>query len=175
MPDSRPVFLIGFMGAGKSVVARALADLLGWDVVDTDRDVERVEGRSIDAIFRESGEGAFRRAEAEALEALDGKERIVVATGGGLFLGAAQRNWMKRRGRTVWLDVSLEIAVKRVGAGEDRPLWFPKDPADFRAFFEKRRAAYALAEARVDGSRGTPEAIAKRVRDKLQEEPRSAS
>ncbi len=175
MPDERPVFLIGFMGAGKSVVAQALADLLGWSVVDTDHLVERAEGRSIDAIFRESGEGAFRRAEAEALEALNGKERIVVATGGGLFLGAKQRRWMKRRGRTVWLDVPLEIAAERVGSGDDRPLWFPEDPAEFRAFFEKRRAAYALAETRVDAANGRPEAIAERIRDRLEGEPGGAS
>ncbi len=167
MPGDRRIFLIGFMGAGKSVVARALADLLGWRVVDTDREVERAEGRSIDAIFRESGEGAFRRAEWEALQALNGAEGIVVATGGGLFLGAEQRRWMKRRGRTVWLDVPLEIAAERVGDGDDRPLWFPSDPADFRAFFEKRRAVYALAEARVDAGIGTPEAVAERIRDRL--------
>ena len=159
LPDDRPIFLVGFMGSGKSAVGRQLADQLGWDFADTDALVESEEGRSIERIFRESGEGSFREAEWRVLRGLEGARRLVVATGGGLFLGLLPRQTIKRLGRTVWLDVSIETALGRTKNGEGRPLWERDDPTAMRGFFEKRRAAYALADVRVDASRGFPEAV----------------
>src|SRR4029077_7764818 len=82
-----PVYLVGFMGAGKSTVGRVLTARLGWEFADVDALVESAEGREIEAIFRDSGEGRFREAEWDALRSLGGRRRLVVATGGGLFLG----------------------------------------------------------------------------------------
>lgn len=150
--DRRPVFLTGFMGAGKSTVGRGLAERLERSFVDTDELVERAEGRSIERIFRDDGEGAFREAEERAFLQIAGIEDAVVATGGGLFLGAAQRRAMKRAGVVLWIDVRLEVALERVGAGDTRPLWLPDDPIRFRAWFDRRRATYALAHGRIDGN-----------------------
>ena len=147
--DDRPIFLVGFMGSGKSSLGRRLAERLGFSFHDTDERVERREGREIAPIFREEGEAYFRDVEFEVLRGLDGRRGAVVATGGGLFLGAAQRRWMKRRGRTVWLDVPLDVCAARVGEGAARPLWHPEDPIAFRALFDRRSAAYALAELRL--------------------------
>ncbi len=166
--DDRPVFLVGFMGSGKSAVSRELAELLSWDFADTDDLVVAHEGRSIERIFRDSGEGGFREAEWLELQALAGRKRLVVATGGGLFLGVVQRRLMKQEGRTVWLDVPYEVARVRVGGSGGRPLWRPEEGEEaLRAFFEKRRAAYALADLRVDGAAGTPSEVARRVRARL--------
>jgi len=165
--EDLPIFLVGFMGSGKTAVGQALARRLGRVFLDTDTLVVEREGRSIDAIFRESGEGRFREAEWEALRSLEGIRGAVVAAGGGLFLGHAQRAWLKRRGRTVWLDVRLEVARDRVGRGGDRPLWLPDDPVALRALFEKRRAVYALAELRVEASAGGPGQVAGRVEELL--------
>lgn len=148
-PDDRPVFLVGFMGSGKSTVAARLAAALGWACEETDEAVERAAGRSIERVFREQGEARFRRLEGRALAAAAGRRRCVVATGGGAFCDAANRRLLKRSGRTVWLDVPLEVCATRVGPGRGRPLWDSADPVAFRAFFERRRAAYALAELRV--------------------------
>jgi shikimate kinase len=92
---------------------------------------------------------------------------VVAATGGGSFLGVMQRSFMKRSGLTVWLDVPLPRIRERLGAGALRPLWDATDPVSQRSFFEKRRAAYALAEVRVDASVGTPEEIASRIGSRL--------
>ena len=154
------VFLIGFMGAGKTTVGELLARELGWGFEDTDRLVEQVAGRAIDRIFESWGEGRFRALEAGVLSELVRRERCVVATGGGVFLGRAQRSLMKARGRTVWLDLPLEVARSRVGKGQERPLWTPDDPLLQRSLFEKRRATYALAHLRVDAAEASAATLA---------------
>jgi shikimate kinase len=151
------------MGSGKTTCGQALATALGWDFVDTDLLVEQRERRSIDRIFGESGESYFRGVEREVLRSLEGRTRCVVATGGGLFLGAEQRKWMKQNGLTVWLDVTLEEARRRVGRGTTRPLWRTDDPVSLRALFEKRRASYALCTIRVPAAPGDPAVVAERI------------
>jgi shikimate kinase len=157
----RPLFLVGFMGSGKTTVGRCLAAHLGWRFEDTDALVEAREERTVEAIFRESGEGRFREVEWAALQDLAAMPRMVVATGGGLFLGVVPRAFLKRHGVTVWLDAPLETIRERLRpAGPPRPLWGGDDPVAQRAFFEKRRAAYALADVRVDAAGGAPEQVA---------------
>lgn len=165
--EDRPVFLVGFMGSGKTVVGRALAALRGWSFSDLDGIVEAVAGRTIEAIFRESGEGTFRALEWEALAGLAERRRVVVATGGGTFAGSSHRSLIRATGRSVWLDVPLEIAADRVGDGAGRPLWSRGDPLALRIFYERRRAAYALADLRVDAGRGGAMEIARRVEEAL--------
>ena len=171
--DPTRVFLTGFMGAGKSTVGRRLATVLDRPFFDTDELVEHGTGRTIDQIFREDGEGAFRAAEERALDDLESVGDAVVATGGGLFLGASQRRTMKRLGFVVWLDVSLAVALARVGTGDGRPLWLPDDPLAFRAWFDRRRATYALAHARVDAD-GAPDVVARAAIAKLHPRFRAA-
>ena len=153
------------MGSGKTAVGRALAGMLGWAFADTDHDVERHAGSSIEAIFREHGEGRFRELEWGVLVRLSEATRTVVATGGGLFLGVSQRGRIRCCGTSVWLDVPLEVVRSRLAGDATRPLWPGRhqDPIAVRAFFERRRAAYALADVRVDASRGTGEEIARRM------------
>jgi shikimate kinase len=159
----RPIFLVGFMGAGKSAAGKALAAELGWAFADTDALVEEAAGASIEEIFRAAGEGRFRDLEWRALQSLGGRRDLVVATGGGLFLGVVQRAFLKAHGASVWLDASLARIRGRIGAGQGRPLWTGHDPVALRAFFEKRRAAYALADHRVDPEGLDPREVAERI------------
>jgi shikimate kinase len=163
--DRHPrVFLVGFMASGKSTVGRLLAARMSWEAVDTDLLVEQRAGCAVEAIFRDWGEGRFRQLEWEALQALGDRSRVVVATGGGAFLGAAERRFMRRCGRTVWLDVPLEECRRRAASGAVRPVWQAADPVAFRAFFDKRRAAYALAEIRLPWEAGQgPEEVAEHL------------
>jgi shikimate kinase len=158
-----PIFLVGFMGVGKSSVGRALAARLRWDFEDTDALVVQAEGRAIDDIFRTSGEGRFRELEWGVLRSLGRRKRIVVATGGGLFLGVAQRAFIRAEGISCWLDASLAVVAARMAGGASRPLWSDDDALSRRTFFERRRAAYALATLRVDASRGTADEVARVV------------
>lgn len=161
------VYLVGFMGSGKSQIGRALAAEMGWSFLDVDAIVVEKEGRSIQEIFATSGETRFREAEREALLTASRAPRAVVATGGGLFLGRDPRALIKRTGISVWLDPTWEEIRQRLGHGEGRPLWNEDRPVAMRASYERRRAAYALADLRIGPSRDAPRQIAKQVRSRL--------
>ena len=102
------VFLVGFMGAGKSAVGRALAALADIGFADTDCLVEKAVGMPIAEIFQHAGEGAFREAEWSALKGLDASVAAIVATGGGLFLGVENRRLVRRLtgGFVSWASVN---------------------------------------------------------------------
>jgi shikimate kinase len=151
------------MGAGKSTVGRLLASRWGWEFADTDALVVQAEGRSIETIFAVSGEGRFREVEWAALSGLRGRKRLVAATGGGLFLGRAQRAFVREHGVSCWLDAPLSVVAERVFDLDARPLWPAGDALSRRAFFERRRAAYALADLRVDASLSDADAVATAV------------
>jgi len=161
--NDRPVFLIGFMGSGKSTAGRHLADRLGWNFLDTDKRIEEREGLSVEQIFHDQGEEKFRQMESELVAGMDGLTTTVVAAGGGLFLRAENRRRLKSLGRTIWLDIPFETCVSRVGQGAGRPLWRPEDPLVFRAMFERRAAIYALAEHRIRVATETADELVGRI------------
>jgi len=149
------IFLVGFMGTGKTSVGRALADQLGWNFFDLDERIEAREGLSVPAIFREHGERGFREREHSALRALleerSGLEPIVVALGGGAFVQPENVRLLSVAGRSsVFLDAPVEELWERCWApGEpERPL--RTDPAQFRALYEKRRTHYMQATVRLE-------------------------
>ena len=110
----RFVFLIGYRGAGKSTVARLLAERLGWDWVDTDEAIEASRGKTIREIFAIEGEHGFRTAESALLAEVCKSEHRVVATGGGLVLAEANRRLMGMAGRVVWLHADAATLWKRL-------------------------------------------------------------
>ncbi len=116
------VMLIGFMGAGKSRVGAALAEKLGMSFVDLDRLIEEREGRTVPALFDEGGEAAFRDAERTALRSLESHEPAVVACGGGVIVRDENRALLRSLGRVVYLSVSAEEALARIGDTSGRPL-----------------------------------------------------
>lgn len=166
---SAAIYLLGFMGSGKSTVGRLLADQLGRVFHDTDQLVEAAEGRTVAEIFRASGEAGFRRLEWAALQRLPGDDAIVIACGGGIGLGFTQRRWLRQHGRTVWLDAPLWLLRQRLAQqpeGASRPLWSADNLVGTRILFERRRAGYALADLRVDASESAP-VVAQRIRQAL--------
>jgi shikimate kinase len=149
------VVLVGFMGAGKTAVGRALASKLGWAHVDTDDELVRAHG-SIASQFL-SGVEAFRAREAALIASLcDGALRVLSVGGGAL---ETPGTWLalQQSYRSVWLDAPFEVCASRVGHGHERPLW----DASVVERFADRRARYALASLRVDAASGDPEHVAK--------------
>lgn len=144
-----PIFLVGFMGAGKSRVGAALADRLGVPFLDLDAEIERSAGQTIRVLFETEGEARFRARESRVLESLAPtlSARPVVATGGGLFADPAHRAWISERGRSVWLDAPPDLLWSRCQEDESRPLRGQRDA--FEALLEARRPAYALADLTI--------------------------
>ena len=151
------IYLVGFMGAGKSTAARALAKRLDWKVEDIDALIERAERRVIPAIFRESGETFFRAREREALITLLPERGVVVASGGGTFADAANRELMLRDGAVIWLDAPLSTVLQRVPSDGRRPL--AADRLGMEQLYNQRLATYRQAHLRVDAGRGSVEEL----------------
>ena len=163
MANAPVVFLIGFMGSGKSTVGPALAARLAVPFIDLDARIEARTGQAASALFARDGEAAFRALEQTTLRGLEGEliAGAVVATGGGSVIDPANREWMDARGIPVWLDATLEAIRHRVARDGTRPL-FTHAPALAR-LYEERRATYASAPFRVDTTGRTPEEIAGEV------------
>ena len=116
------LYLVGFMGAGKTSVARAAGRRLGWRVEDIDERIEARERRSVSTIFAQQGEPHFRQLERQMLGELLPERNIVVATGGGTFAEADNRVLMLADGGVAWLDVPLGEVLRRIPADGRRPL-----------------------------------------------------
>ena len=151
------VYLVGFMGAGKSTVARAMGRATGWRVEDIDERIEVRERRSIAVIFAQHGEAYFRQLERQALGELLPERHIVVATGGGTFAEADNRALMLADGAVVWLDLPLPSVIERVPADGRRPL--AADRTQLEQLYTRRQLAYAHAHLRVDATRPVPEVV----------------
>ncbi len=160
------VYLVGFMGAGKSTVARALARRLDWRSVDIDEAIEQREHETVSAIFAKKGEAYFRAVERTVLADQLPSRHLVVATGGGTFVDPQNRSTMCQNGVTVWLDVPLERLIARVPADGRRPLAADRD--EFERLFTIRRAAYELAHYRVDAGRSGVQTIVDQLVDWLE-------
>jgi shikimate kinase len=144
------LYLVGFMGAGKTTVARALGARLGWRVEDIDMRIEAMERRPVATIFAQAGEAYFRQAERQVLGELLPTRDIVVATGGGTFVEADNRALMLADGAVAWLDVPLTRVLQRVPADGRRPL--AADRTQMELLFARRQLAYAEAHVRIDAS-----------------------
>lgn len=142
----RRIILTGFMGTGKTVIGRLVADQLGWPFVDTDLEIERQSGRRIAEIFREDGEAAFRHLEKLALQDSLRRNHVVIATGGGAIVDAENRSRMKQDSWLVCLDAPPEQIYQRLREADDRPLLKVPDPlAEIRRLLAERRPFYEEA------------------------------
>lgn len=164
--STRVIFLVGFMGAGKTTVGRALALRLGWEFEDLDDRIERMQGRSIAQIFQDCGESEFRRAETAALQEMLGdlsSSTKVVALGGGAFAQAENARLIKKSGvPVVFLDGPADELFRRCGQEtRERPL--RGDLKQFSRLYEQRRPAYLKATWHVDTSGKDQEMIAAEV------------
>jgi shikimate kinase len=151
------LYLVGFMGAGKSTIARAAGRRLGWRVEDIDERIEARERRSVASIFAQNGEAYFRQLERQMLGELLPQRHVIVATGGGTFVEPDNRALMLSDGAVAWLDVPLGQVLKRVPSDGRRPL--AADRAAMEQLYQRRQLAYAEAHVRIDSSRPVPEVV----------------
>ena len=156
------IYLVGFMGAGKTTVGRVLSRRLGWRLLDVDELVEQREHMTVADLFAKRGEAYFRSVERTVLGDHLATRHAVVATGGGTFADAQNRALINQDGLSVWLDVSLERLTARVPADGRRPL--AADRIEFERLYTLRRSAYSQAHLRIDATRASVEAIVEQLK-----------
>ena len=146
------IYLVGFMGSGKSTVGRALAGELGWNFSDLDEEIELRAKSTISRIFEMLGETAFREIETAALrervQTVESGRPYVISLGGGALLKEENYDLVSNHGVTVWLDCPFSVIERRVAAETHRPL--ARDPNQLRDLFDVRRVGYARADYRIE-------------------------
>ncbi|MGD9339362.1 MAG: shikimate kinase AroK [Chromatiales bacterium] len=168
------VFLIGPMGAGKTAVGKQLARRLGWEFVDSDREIEDRTGVDISFIFEKEGEEGFRQRECKVIEDLTTRHNVVLATGGGAVLDSANRTVLAGRGYVVYLFASVDQQAERTRTARNRPLLNTEDPrARLEELMEVRDPLYRQVADLVlhtDGQRVTQvaEEIHRNIKDSVE-------
>jgi shikimate kinase len=177
-PERRSlVYLTGFMGSGKSTIGPILANTIGFDFADIDREIERRAGKRISEIFAIDGEETFRTIEYTALEDLSGKENQIVSLGGGTIANEQNFALIRRTGLIVYIQLSAEEIYQRVSRRSDRPMLRASDgsplppgqlEARIRILLAEREGYYLKADIIVDSDKrrvgATVDEIARRLR-----------
>ena len=163
------IYLVGFMASGKTTVARALAERLGWQFEDIDELIERRERLTIADVFTRHGEAYFRGVEREILKLLQPLRHVVVATGGGTFADPDNRAFINLDGLSVWLDVPLVELIPRIPLDGRRPL--AANRAELERLYAARLESYRLAHVRVPVSSASIGATVEMVLDALKRQP----
>lgn len=162
------IYLVGFMTAGKTTVARILAGRIGWRAEDIDELIEAREHATVADIFAKRGESYFRAVERDILRIVLPLRHAVVATGGGTFMDPENQQAIAIDGAVVWLDVPLQTVIARLPPDGRRPL--SADRVQMERLFALRQSAYARAQIRVDATLA-PEETAERILDALRLRP----
>ena len=153
------IVFTGFMGTGKSTVGKQVARRLGWTFVDADDEIIRRAGMPIPQIFAQHGEPHFRAVERDVCRDLAGRERTVIATGGGMLVDPANREVMQARGLVVCLTASPRTLSRRLQGDRNRPL----ASGDWRGLLARRKAAYDAIPYQIDPSGRRPADVAAEV------------
>jgi len=161
----KPLFLIGFMGCGKSTWGRKLARISKLPFIDLDEKIVEETGMSIGSYFAEYGEAAFRQVESDVLKSVSSSEAAVISTGGGAPCYYDNMEWMNQTGITVYLELPAGVLLSRlVGKeGTKRPLLAGKTNDEILSFIEdklaERKPFYEQAEVVVDAMRSSPQKL----------------
>jgi shikimate kinase len=159
------IYLVGFMGSGKTTVGRALADEIGWSFVDLDVEIERRAELTIPEIFDQRGEPAFRDLESALLKqyvrSIECGRPHVLSLGGGAFLSPPNVELVVNNGVSLWLDCPLDTIEQRVAGSNHRPL--ARDPVKMRELYEARREGYSRADYRVEIRTDDPLVVVKQI------------
>ena len=166
----RPVILTGFMGSGKSTVGRVLAKELGCPFIDLDEYISSEAGKTINEIFTETGEIAFRKMESICLEKVLNGDMAVIATGGGSVISVQNRILMRNKGYIVNLLAPISLLMKRLHKTNDRPLYAANITEDrLSRLMDERKLFYADADIRIDTDNKSVEDVASIIVNSLKE------
>ena len=159
------VALYGFMGVGKSTIGRALSERLGYGFVDMDEEIEERAGMKIKEIFAEEGETGFRALEKAAAKELAGRDRHVIACGGGAILDPENAEALKASSVLVLLTASIDEILERTRGSDERPLLNVEDArTEAEALLRKRMPMYLeAADLVIDTTDASPARLADEI------------
>ena len=170
----RNIVLIGFMGTGKTVVGRRLANSLGFRFVDVDTIIEERESKSISEIFLDKGEPYFRNLESQIIDEVAGKPDSVITTGGGAVNHPRNRESLQKKGWLVCLTATPEIIHERIRKRRNRPLLLGGEPLKkIQSLMNERSKFYSGANLTIDTTPIKPDTIVKLILKAYQELPKS--
>jgi len=157
MLNSQIIYIIGFMGSGKSTAGKKLASLLGWSFIDLDKRIEEHTGKTISDIFSQHGEDYFRNVEAEVLKSLKSQTNTVISTGGGTPCYCDNMDYMLETGLTLYLKLTSEQLKNRLSESKgERPLIKDLKSERLLSFIDEKLACrekwYNRAEITVEGN-----------------------
>lgn len=168
VPTEKSIVLVGLMGAGKTCIGTRLARKLGMGFVDADDEIETAAGCTIQEIFDQYGEQAFRDGERRVIARLLEEEPRVVATGGGAFVNAETRDNVRRMGISVWLKADIDVLLQRVSRRNNRPLLKNGDKRQtLERLIGERYPCYAEADLTVESGTESPDITVSKVIDAL--------
>jgi shikimate kinase len=166
------IVLVGLMGTGKSTVGMALADKMGWKLINTDDYIEEKAGKKITELFSEYGEVHFRERESAAIKEIMDQGEQVVSTGGGAVLAEVNRVRMLENGYVIALTASLATILQRVGGDQNRPLLQGNKEERVRTLMEDRKHAYDFAHLQVATDGLTVEQIVESITEQMKKAAR---
>jgi shikimate kinase len=161
--SSKNIVLIGFMGTGKTVTGRVLAERTGLELVDMDSIIEERAGKPISEIFADDGEPAFRKMERTLANELSQRTGLIISTGGGVVLNPDNITDFQQSGLVVCLTASPETIFQRLENDTTRPLLSGDKKEQIRGILETRRPLYDAIEHQIDGDRLDPEGRAEAI------------
>ncbi len=163
--DKSRLFLVGFMGAGKSTIGPILARRLNWTFRDLDEQIEKEQKCTIREIFQSQGESRFRELESEALRQTSLINSAVVALGGGAFSFSQNRETVRQLGISIFLDCPLDVTLGRCVLNQERPLFQDREKAS--ALYQSRRPFYLMSDLVIDTGEKFPDQIVENILDQL--------
>jgi shikimate kinase len=165
MQPRSTIVLIGMMGAGKSTIGRLLAEAIGFEFIDADRELEARSGVSIPTIFEIEGEDGFRRRETVLLDELSQRPRIVLATGGGAVLDGQTRQRLRERALVIYLRATADEVHRRTRRDKSRPLLQAENPRErIEQLLSEREPLYAqTAHLSFQSAAANPKRLVERL------------
>ena len=161
---AKNIYLVGFMGSGKSTVGPLLAHRIGRPFYDLDNLIEEKQKMTVSDIFESRGEEFFRELESQCLHESQHLAPCVMALGGGTFQGQVNQEFLAQHGLTIWLRAPLDLIKERCDEATTRPL--ARDPRQFETLFELREKYYRMADIHVEVKLKSPQQICTEIQQR---------